>query len=122
MSKETTPGNAESYLKIKLRPGSDGGDGEAAIEGKFPNPPGYFIASKWLVVSGFSNNKIIYRIMVTVKKSGETLQIFIDKNKIADYEKAIPSALLFNAMSFTHISSDGATEKYYISNIKITKD
>ena len=62
------------------------------------------------------------RITVTIKKIDETLQIFIDKNKIADYKKAIPLALLFNAISFTHVSSNGETEKYYISNIKITKD
>ena len=30
----------------------------------------------------------------------EKPQVFIDKTKIAEYEKAIPAALLFNAMSF----------------------
>jgi hypothetical protein len=59
---------------------------------------------------------------VTVKKIGETLQLFIDKAKIAEYEKAIPAAHLFNALSF--YTGGGATEndKFYISNIKITKD
>ena len=49
------------------------------------------------------------------------LQVFIDKTKIAEYEKAIPAAHLFNAMSFTSYNS-GENDKYYISNIKITKD
>jgi hypothetical protein len=48
--------------------------------------------------------------------------VFIDKNKITEYEKAIPAALLFNAISFAHVRSDGETEKFYISNIKITRD
>jgi hypothetical protein len=121
LSKETSPGNAESYLKLKLRPGYDGKDGEATLETKFPSPPGYSNETKWLVASGFSNNKKNNLITVTIKKMGETLRVFIDKNKIADYEKAIPAALLFNALSFTSGNS-GANDKFYISNIKITKD
>jgi len=122
ISKETSPGNAESFINLRLRPGSDGGNGEAVIETKFTSPPGYLTGTKWEVAPGFSNNKKNNRITVTIKKTNETLQIFIDKNKIADYEKAIPSALLFNAMSFTHGRSDSETEKYFISNIKITKN
>ncbi len=122
LSKETSPNNVESFLNIRIRPGSNGSNGEAVIETKFTSPPGYLNGTKWEVVPGFSNNKKYNRITVTIKKIDETLQIFIDKNKIADYKKAIPLALLFNAISFTHVSSNGETEKYYISNIKITKD
>ena len=75
-----------------------------------------------MAASGFSNNKKNNRITVAIKKNEELLQIFIDKNKIAEYEKAIPATLLFNALSFTHGRSDGETEKFYISNIKITKE
>jgi hypothetical protein len=121
LSKETTPGNAESWLQLKLRPGYDGRDGEAVLETKFPSPPGYSNGSKWFVATGFSNNKKNNRITVTIKKTGEMLQVFIDKNKIAEYEKAIPAAHLFNALSFSS-GSDGENNKYYISNIKITKD
>lgn len=122
LSKETSPGNAESFLNIRIRPGSNGSNGEAVIEAKFPSPPGYMNVTKWEVAPGFSNNKKNNRITVTIKKKEENLQVFIDKNKIAEYEKAIPAALLFNALSFTHGRSDGETEKFYISNIKITKD
>jgi hypothetical protein len=78
--------------------------------------------TKWLAAPGFSNNKKSNRITVTIKKKEELLQIFIDKNKIAEYEKAIPAALLFNAVSFTHGRSDGETEKFFIRNIKISKE
>ena len=54
-------------------------------------------------------------------KDKETCIVFIDKNKIAEYEKAIPAAHLFNAMSFKSANS-GENDKFYISNIKITKD
>ena len=121
LSKEVSRGNAESYLELKLRPGFDGRDGETTLETKFPNPPGYSNGTKWYVAPGFSNNKKNNRITVTIKKKDETLQVFIDKTKIAEYEKAIPTAHLFNAMSFTSYNS-GENDKYYISNIKITKD
>jgi hypothetical protein len=122
LSKETSPGNAESYLNLRLRPGAGGNDGEAVIEANFPSPPGYLNGTKWITVPGFSNNKKNNHITVTIKKIDETLQLFIDKTKLAEYEKAIPSALLFNAISFTHGRSDGETERFYISNIKITKE
>ncbi len=121
LSKETSPGNAESFLNLKLRPGFDGRDGEATLETKFPSPPGYSNGSKWFTAPGFSNNKKNNHITVTIKKMGETLTVFIDKTKIAEYEKAIPLAHLFNAMSFYSYNS-GANDKLYISNIKITKD
>ncbi|HEX7905336.1 MAG TPA: hypothetical protein VF487_15795 [Chitinophagaceae bacterium] len=121
LSKELSAGNAESYLQLKLRPGYDGKDGEATLETKFPSPPGYSNQTKWFAAPGFSNNKKNNRITVTIKKKEETLQVFIDKIKIAEYEKAIPAAHLFNAMSFTS-GNPGENDKFYISNIKITKD
>ncbi len=122
LSKETSPGNAESFIKLKLRPGSNGSDGEATLETKFPFPPGYSNGTKWYVANGFSNNKKVNRIMVTIKKSAEKLQVFIDNNKIAEYEKAIPAAHLFNALSFDCSGNSTANDKFFISNIKITKD
>jgi hypothetical protein len=121
LSKELSAGNAESYLELKLRPGFDGRDGEATLETKFPSPPGYSNGTKWYAAPGFSNNKKNNHITVTIKKKDEILQVFIDKTKIAEYEKAIPATHLFNAMSFTSYNP-GENDKYYISNIKITKD
>lgn len=121
LSKELSAGNTESYLQLKLRPGFDGRDGEAELETKFPSPPGYSNGTKWFAAPGFSNNKKNNHITVTIKKKDERLQVFIDKIKIAEYEKAIPAAHLFNAMSFTSGNS-GESDKFYISNIKITKD
>ncbi len=122
LSKETSPGNAESYLKLKLRPGFNGSDGEATLEAKFPAPPGYLNVTKWYTANGFSNNKKNNRITVTVKKSDEKLQVLIDKTQIAEFEKAIPAAHLFNALSFDCSGNSNENDKFYISNIKITKD
>jgi hypothetical protein len=122
LSKETSPGNAESFLKLKLRPGSGGSDGEATLETGFRTPPGYSNGTKWYVANGFSNNKKINRITITIKKMDEGLQVFIDKIKIAEYEKAIPVAHLFNALSFDCSGNNAENDTYFISNIKITKD
>lgn len=122
LSKETTAGNAESFLNLRLRPGFDGRDGEATLETKFPSPPGYSNGTKWYTAPGFSNNKKNNRITVTIKKNEERLQVFIDKTKIAEYEKAIPAAHLFNALSFDCNGNTAENDKYYISNIKIVKD
>ena len=122
LSKETSPGNAESFIKLKLRPGSNGSDGEATLETKFTSPPGYLTGTKWYVANGFSNNKKMNRITVTIRKSEEMLQVFIDKVKIAEYAKAIPAAHLFNALSFDCNGNSAENDTYYISNVKITKD
>ncbi len=122
LSKETSPGNAESFIKLKLRPGSNGSDGEATLETKFTSPPGYLTGTKWYVANGFSNNKKNNQITVAIKKSEEKLQVFIDKTKIAEYEKAIPAAHLFNALSFDCNGNSAEKDKYFISNIKITKE
>lgn len=57
LAKETSPGNAESYFNLRLRPGSNGSEGEARIETKFTSPPGYLNGTKYVVATGFSNNK-----------------------------------------------------------------
>ncbi|MGZ5222131.1 MAG: hypothetical protein ACXWC7_18745, partial [Chitinophagaceae bacterium] len=122
LSKDITPGDAESFLKLRLRPGYDGRDGEVTVERKFPSKPGYSDGTKWYVATGFSNNKKNNLIKVTMKKTGETLQIFIDDKKVGEYEKAIPATQVFNALSFDCSGNSGEIDKYYISNIRITKD
>ena len=121
LANERLPGSAESYLQLKLRPGFDGKDGEAVIETRFP--AGYQSGTKWLPAPGFSNNKQNNRITVSIRKAGETLQVFIDSNKIAQYDKAIPAGLLFNAMSFFVLgSASEQNDKFYLSKIRISRE
>lgn len=119
LARETSPGTAESYLELKLRPGFDGRDGEAALETRFPS--GYLTASKWLVAAGFSNNKQNNRITVSIRKSGETMQLFLDQNKIAEFDKAIPAGLLFNKLSFVVLgNASDEHDKFYVSQVRIS--
>jgi hypothetical protein len=122
LAKETSPGNAESYLNLRLRPGYDGRNGELSLETRFPYPPGYSNGTQWFVATGFSNNKKINRIAVSIKKKGEVLRVFLDGIKIAGIEKAIPAAHVFNALSFDCSGNSAENDKYYISNIKIIKE
>jgi hypothetical protein len=120
LSYEKSEGVTEAFISLKLRPGSGGADGEATLETKFPS--GYATGTKWYVATGFSNNKKVNRITVNIKKSNEVLQVFIDKKMIAEYIKGIPADMKFNALSFDMGSSDSENDKYFIGNIKITRD
>ena len=113
----------ESYLIVRFRPGFSGRDGEATVEGRLPGaPPGYFSGTKYAAVPGFSNNQQNNRIAVTVRKQGEMVQVFIDQAKIAEYPKAIPETLLFDAVSF-HLqgTQPSPNDRMFISNVKIVK-
>lgn len=114
-------GNAGSSFSLRLRPGFDGRDGEAAIESRFP--AGYESGTKWVAATGFSNNKLHNRITVSIRKAGESLQVFIDANKIADYGKALPAGLRFDTMSFFVMGSPSEQkDKFYLGNIRIGKE
>jgi hypothetical protein len=76
-------------------------------------------AGDYLGVPGFSNNKKRNLVKVTIKKAGESLQVFIDKTKIYDTQNGVPDAISFNSLKFIHGRSDGETERYFIGNIKI---
>jgi hypothetical protein len=120
ISKEKTQGVNEAFIRLKVRPGSGTGSGEAELETKFP--PTYANGSKWYVIPNFSNNKKLNPINVTIRKNGEVLQLIIDKNVIAEYGKGVPADMSFNALSFTMGQKGGENDHYYVSNIKITKD
>ncbi len=121
LANEKSPGHAESFLQLKLRPGYDGREGEAVIETRFP--AGYLSGTKWLTAPGFSNDKQNNHITVSVKKTGETLEVSLDGNRIARFETAIPSGLLFNAMSFfVPGSTSDEKDRFYVSQIRISKE
>lgn len=108
-------------VKIRLRAGYSGRPGELSIEGKFSG--GYFSNVKsYYDATGFSNDKEINAVKIVLKKNGELLEFFIDKNKIIEIPKAFPATTLFSWLQFMHISSNGDAEKYYIGNIKIVHE
>ena len=118
-----TAGATPSFLNVKIRPGFDGRQGEVEIEGKFPGAPSYMNGSKWVGAPGFSNNAVINRVTVTLKKKGDLLQVFVDQTKVAEYEKGIPPGLQFDAMSFELAGNAAlADERMFISNIRIANN
>ena len=50
------------------------------------------------------------------------VQVLIDGSKIAEYPRAIPEALLFDAMSFDLQGQAGPNDQMFISDIRITKN
>ena len=116
LAKENSPA---SYLRFSIKPGSGGREGETQVENNFGN--GYENGTKYYNAPGFSNDKTINKAKIVIRKKGETLQVLVNNSKIADYPKAMPANTVFNFLQFSHGRSDGDTEKYFISNIKITK-
>ncbi|MCC7241916.1 MAG: hypothetical protein IT180_08325 [Acidobacteria bacterium] len=121
MSKGVANSGKDAFFTVKLRPGFGGRDGEAEIEGKFPGEPGYFNETKWLKVPGFSNTEQNNRITVTVTRAGEMVRVSIGKAKIAEYPKAIPATVLFDAIAFDLQRQAGPNDQMYVSNIRISK-
>lgn len=107
-------------VKLRIKAGYWGRPGEISIEGKFTG--GYFTNVKpYFEATGFSNDKQLNTVKITLKRKGESLELFMGENKIVEIPKAIPATTSFNFLKFIHISSDSDLEKYYISNFKITK-
>lgn len=120
LAREKSAGNADAFLRLRLRPGFDGRDGEAAIETQFPT--GFASGTQWVPAVGFSNDKPHNRIRVSVTKTGERLQIAIDGVRIAEYEKGVPADLRFNALSFIAGGNVGEHDKFYVGNVTIRKE
>ena len=119
LTKQKSDGTDEANFILSLKPGYSGGtDGSAWVETNLP--AGYTSGSQF-TAPDFSVNKDFNKISVRIIKDGEKMEVWVDQSKVAEYSKGVPADMLFNALSFTHGRSDGETEKYYISNIKITK-
>jgi hypothetical protein len=114
----TAPGTGESFLSLRIRPGFGTREGEVVIEAQFAGAQGYLSGTKWVGAPGFSNTAQYNRVTVTIRKKGDLLQVFLDKAKIAEYEKGIPPGLQFTAMSFD-LSGVSGNDKMFISNIRI---
>ena len=113
-------GATPSFLSVKIRPGFDGRPGEVEIEGKFPGAPDYMNGSKWVAAPAFSNVAVHNRVTVTLKKTGDLLQVFVDQTKVAEYEKGIPPGLQFDALLFQLTGNSAlADERMFIGNIRI---
>jgi hypothetical protein len=119
-------GTAKNYVEngpcinLRIRAGFSGRPGETSLECKFGS--GYPVNVKpYYDATGFSNDKEINKVTITLKKKGERLEYLIDNNSIADIPKAVPPGSLFNWLQLSHSRSDGDNQKYYISNIKVVK-
>lgn len=123
LTRTAAAGKGEAFLSLRIRPSfAAGREGEVQIEGQFPGTTeGPLSRSQYAKAPGFSNDAVNNRVTVTLKKKGELLQVFIGKTKVGEYEKAVPAALQFDAMSF-ELTGVSANDKMFISNIRIGKN
>ena len=50
-------------------------------------------------------------------KQGERLQVFLNKVKVFESEKAVPAGLLFNQLSLDHQGRFDPNDRMFISNL-----
>lgn len=104
-------------IMVKIRPGFDDRDGWATVYIKAPpksaNPPE-------LAVPGFSNNQLLNKTRVTIRKTGTQLQVWVGNTKVFDQTDALPANLILNHFFFTEYFRGWEEEDYYISNFKIS--
>lgn len=106
-------------LNLRLRAGFYGRAGEGSITGKFGN--GYFNSYKNFDATGFSNDKELNMVKITLRKNAELFELLIDDNKVAEMPTAFPANTVFNWLQFKHLNSDADNQKYFITNFKITR-
>jgi hypothetical protein len=110
-----------SLISLSLRPGYGSADGEGSIEGRFPGAPASLNNVKFFKVPGFSN-KAQSTVAVMLVKQGERLQVFLNKQKVFESEKAIPAGLLFDGLSLNHGGKFKPTDQMFIGNVTIRKN
>jgi len=120
LSKGAGGGSLGSFFSLKLRPGSGSGDGEAVLEADFPRTQGYLSGSKWFTVPGFSS-KTRSTVAVMLVKQGERLQVFLNKAKVFESDKAIPAGLLFDGLSLNQGGTFNPIDQMFIGNLTILK-
>jgi hypothetical protein len=121
LSKGAGGGGQGSFVSLKLRPGSGTGAGEAMLEAQFPQTQGYLSGSKWFEVPGFSN-KARATVAVMLVKQGERLQVFLNKTKVFESDKAIPAGFLFNQLSLNQGGTFNPNDRMFIGNLTILKN
>ena len=55
-------------------------------------------------------------------KQGERLQVFLNKAKVFESDKAIPAGFLFSQLSLDHGGAFNANDRMFISNLMIAKN
>ena len=120
LSNGPASGGTGTFVSLRLRPGSGGADGEAVLEARFPNGDGYLSGSKWFKVPGFSD-KTQSRAAVMMVKRGERLEVYLNKVKVFESDKAIPPGLVFDTLSLQQGGTFNANDRMFVSNVTIRK-
>jgi len=108
----------ESF-EVGIRPGFDGRSGDLWIDNTIAGAKGVY--NKFYEATGFSNNLPLNSTSITLRKKGESIEVRINDKVMDVFPNAVPASTLFNWIKFGQSNSDADSERYYITNIKITK-
>ena len=111
--------NYGNYIMVKIRPGFDDRDGWATVHIKSAEKS---ISPREVAVPGFSNNKAINRIRISIRKSGSFLEVKAGNTIVFSAPDALPATFLLDHLYFTEYNNGWEEEDFYITNIKIVKE
>ena len=109
-----------SFVSLSLRPGSGSADGQFELEAEFPRTEGYLSRSKWFKVP-VSSDKVQATVVVMLVKQGERLELFLNKAKVFESDKAVPAGLLFDKLSLDQGGTFDANTRMFVGNLTILK-
>ncbi len=104
---------------LKIRPGFSGREGWAITNIETPTKKEF---PKEVAIPGFSNDKLINKVKVQIRKKESTLTVWVGNTKVFDMESALPANTIFNHFYFYNSRAGWDVEEFYISNIKIVKE
>lgn len=111
--------NYANYIMVKIRPGFDEREGWATVNIKSAEKS---LFPKEVAVPGFSNNKSINRITITIRKTGTRLEVKAGNTLVFSAADAVPAQFLLDHIYFTEYNQGWEEEDFYITNIKIVKE
>lgn len=111
--------NYANYIMFKIRPGFDDREGWATVNIKSAEKS--FFPSE-VAVPGFSNNKAINRISITIRRSGTRVEVKAGNTTVFSNGDALPANVVLDHLYFTEYNRGWEEEDFYITNIKIVKE
>lgn len=109
----------ENQIMLKIRPGFSGREGWAITNIETPSKKEF---PKEVAIPGFSNDKLINKVKVQIRKKESHLTVWAGNTKVFDMESALPANTIFNHFYFYNSRAGWDVEEFYISNIKIIKE
>jgi len=120
-------GTDRASFLVSMRPGFDGNPGflyaGADDFGSTILAKGSTAGASEIPIPGFSNNRPFNQFQLQVRKKGASLELWVNQKQVFSNKNAfMENTTIIRGIGFSHGRSDSVNEKYFIDNIKVTKE